>query len=183
MAASKKVLSSVFFTLLFICACLFSANSVMAGTVKAKEHCEVTTPDGHDACVEGHTHGAVKAKPGEPLPNETWAQFKKRDPEGYKKYKIKAYELQKQINESARLLNKIKKIGLERQSAKSRKKITSSTNRSSGCSNDYGGPSARSGQYICSNHGELLACQCGNGQCNLIHTGAIQCTSPGAIIN
>lgn len=53
----------------------------------------------------------------------------------------------------------------------------------SGCSNSYGGPRARSGQYICSNRGEILACQCSGTKCIVIPTGSIQCTMPGAIIN
>jgi hypothetical protein len=52
----------------------------------------------------------------------------------------------------------------------------------SSCGNPYGGSSAPPGTFICSNQGELLACQCGGGRCSLIHTGAIQCTRPGAVI-
>jgi hypothetical protein len=52
----------------------------------------------------------------------------------------------------------------------------------SSCGNPYGGSSAPPGTYICSNQGELLACQCGGGHCSLIHTGAIQCSRPGAVI-
>lgn len=54
---------------------------------------------------------------------------------------------------------------------------------SGSCENQYGGSPARHGQYICSNQGELLACQCSGGRCSLIHTGAIQCTRAGAVVD
>lgn len=53
---------------------------------------------------------------------------------------------------------------------------------SSACGNPYGGPSAPSGAYICSNRGELLACRCGGGRCGLISTGSFLCSRAGAVV-
>lgn len=51
-----------------------------------------------------------------------------------------------------------------------------------GCANPFGGPHAPAGQFICSNQGELQACQCSGGSCSLKPTGSFLCTSPGAVI-
>lgn len=50
------------------------------------------------------------------------------------------------------------------------------------CANPYGGAAAQGGQYICSNQGELLACQCSGGSCDLISTQSFLCTQAGAVI-
>jgi len=51
-----------------------------------------------------------------------------------------------------------------------------------GCANPFGGPTAPAGQFICSNQGELQACECSGGNCSLKPTGSFLCTSPGAVI-
>lgn len=56
------------------------------------------------------------------------------------------------------------------------------TQSQNSCPNRFGGRAARSGEYICSNVGELLACRCSGSLCHTIPTGAIQCTRPGAIV-
>lgn len=61
-------------------------------------------------------------------------------------------------------------------------KAVSSSAGGQSCANPFGGSAAPSGQYICSNQGELQACQCSGGGCNLIPTGSFLCTSPGAVI-
>lgn len=62
--------------------------------------------------------------------------------------------------------------------APSRASSASNTN----CSNPFGGSAAGEGQFICSNEGELQACQCAGNSCGLVPTGSFLCTSPGAVI-
>lgn len=50
------------------------------------------------------------------------------------------------------------------------------------CANPFGGNAAPDGQFICSDQGELQACQCSGGSCDLVPTGSFLCTSPGAVI-
>lgn len=51
-----------------------------------------------------------------------------------------------------------------------------------GCENPFGGRPAPAGQFICSDRGELQACQCSGGGCSLLPTGSFLCTAPGAVI-
>lgn len=51
-----------------------------------------------------------------------------------------------------------------------------------GCANPFGGNPATHDQFICSDQGELQACQCSGGSCKLIPTGSFLCTVPGAVI-
>ncbi|WP_216824584.1 hypothetical protein [Paragemmobacter aquarius] len=53
---------------------------------------------------------------------------------------------------------------------------------SGSCSNPFGGRAATHGEYICSDQGELQACQCSGGSCEIVLTGWIACTQPGAVV-
>jgi hypothetical protein len=59
---------------------------------------------------------------------------------------------------------------------------TGAASSGQGCGNPFGGKAARSGEFICSDEGELQACQCSGGSCRLKPTGSFLCTSPGAVI-
>lgn len=182
-------------SILLLGAALASAtSSVQADKAKKNgQHCEVTTHDGHDACVEGHSHNKKRAKEkanGHARPGETWGQFKKRDPAGYRNY-TKNYNsfsfLDEKVPSSLIRSMKAKKSphwtdGLRPQRA-SGKKSGSSVAGGGGCANQYGGPAARHGQFICSNRGELLACQCSGNSCGVISTGSFLCTRAGAIVD
>lgn len=50
------------------------------------------------------------------------------------------------------------------------------------CANPFGGRAATHGEYICSDQGELQACQCSGGSCEVVLTGWIACTRPGAVV-
>ncbi len=49
------------------------------------------------------------------------------------------------------------------------------------CKNEFGGRDAVHDEYICSNKGEMLACQCADGACELISTDWFACPTPGYI--
>lgn len=53
---------------------------------------------------------------------------------------------------------------------------------SGSCTNPFGGRAATHGEYICSDRGELQACQCSGGSCEIVLTGWIACTQPGAVV-
>ncbi len=70
----------------------------------------------------------------------------------------------------------------KRQAASSRSNSAPRSESSTMCANPYGGASARHDEYICSNHGELLACQCSGGSCGLISTQSYLCSQAGAVV-
>lgn len=122
-------------------------------------HCEVTTPDGHDACAEDHSHAG---RMPEQSPEEFLADI--------------AAELE--------ILRQREAVNSQPQSYPAPNvSYSTASSGSSTCSNSFGGPSASHGQYICSNQGEMLACQCGGGSCSTVPTGSFLCTRPGAVID
>jgi hypothetical protein len=136
--------------------CLAAWLVLAGGVAFADSQCEVTTTDGHNACV-----GTEVQKPAPTVkpPASDDAAYKRRQQEIARELAAMHAE------ERAR-------------AAQARARGASSAS----CGNVFGGPRASSGEFICSNQGELLACRCSGGSCSLIHTGAIQCTRPGAII-
>lgn len=131
------------------------------------------------------------------LADETEHAWRERDPEGYKAdLRARAIVDELSRRSAKRTMNAIDDERAAEEKARSDATAKqghathavapprSSTAGGSGtCHNNYGGPSARHGQFICSNRGEALACQCSGGSCGLISTGSIICTQAGAVIN